>query len=79
MSDYDNTNRGAIWKNDKKETEKHPDFKGELNVDGVLYWVSAWKRSPGAKDNAPALNFNITKKDAVPASSEQSSTEDIPF
>ena len=30
--EYDNSNRGAIWKNDKKETEKHPDFTGEHNV-----------------------------------------------
>jgi len=26
--EYDNTNRGSIWKNDKKETENHPDFTG---------------------------------------------------
>ena len=30
--EFDNSNRGAIWKNDKKETEKHPDFTGEHNV-----------------------------------------------
>ena len=32
MAEFDNKNRGAIWKNDKKETEKHPDFTGEQNI-----------------------------------------------
>jgi hypothetical protein len=63
--DYDNTNRGSIWKNDKKETETHPDFTGSLNVDGVEYWVSAWKRKPGASEKAPALSFTVKAKDAA--------------
>lgn len=42
MTQYDNTNRGAIFKNDRKEKDKHPDYKGSVNADGVEYWVSAW-------------------------------------
>ena len=61
--EFDNTNRGAIWKNDKKETEKHPDFTGSLNVNGVEYWVSAWKRKADASDKVPALSFNIKPKE----------------
>ena len=61
--EYDNTNRGSIWKNEKKETEKHPDFTGSLNVEGVEYWVSAWKRKPDASDKAPALSFSIKEKE----------------
>jgi hypothetical protein len=63
MTEYDNTNRGSIWKNDKKETEKHPDFTGSLNVDGVEYWVSAWKRKEGAAAKAPALSFQVKPKE----------------
>jgi hypothetical protein len=67
MSDYDNSNQGAIWKNDKKMTENHPDFRGDLNVDGVEYWVSAWLRSPDASPKSPALKFKINRKDAQAA------------
>jgi len=63
MTEYDNTNRGSIWKNDKKENDKHPDFTGSLNVDGVEYWVSAWKRKEGASSKAPALSFSIKPKE----------------
>jgi uncharacterized protein (DUF736 family) len=42
MSDYDNTNTGALFKNDKKTTDKHPDYRGQVNVGGVEFWLSAW-------------------------------------
>jgi len=60
---YDNTNRGSIWKNDKKEKDTHPDFTGSINVEGVEYWVSAWKRKEGAKPKAPALSFSVKRKE----------------
>lgn len=63
MSNYDNRNRGAIWKNDDKQEDKHPDFKGSLNVDGVEYWVSAWKRKDGANPKSPSLSFTVKPKD----------------
>jgi hypothetical protein len=63
MPEYSNENRGAIWKNDKKETERHPDFTGSLNVEGVDYWVSAWKRGPDANPRAPALSFSVKRKE----------------
>lgn len=87
MSDYDNTNRGGIWKNDKKETDKHPDFTGNLDVDGVEYWVSGWKRDPDSNPKAPALRLRVKKKDTKPAakadgfrdSTPDNFDDDIPF
>lgn len=66
MANYDNNNRGSIWKNEKKDKDTHPDFTGSLNVDGVEYWVSAWKRKDGASPKAPALSFSIKPKDEQP-------------
>jgi hypothetical protein len=60
---YDNKNRGAIWKNDDKREDNHPDFKGSLNVDGVEFWVSAWKRKEDAGPKSPALSFSIKPKE----------------
>ena len=60
---YDNTNRGSIWKNERKESDTHPDFTGSLNVNGVEFYVSAWKRKPDANPKAPALSFSIKPKD----------------
>ena len=35
-------NSGVLFKNDKKETDKHPHYKGNITVDGKDYWLSAW-------------------------------------
>lgn len=41
MSEYDNTNRGALFRNDKDGNEKRPDYTGKINVDGKDYVLSA--------------------------------------
>ena len=46
--EFDNTNRGAIYKNEKKEEAKHPDMSGTLNVNGTEYWISGWKKTSKA-------------------------------
>jgi len=42
---YDNTNRGALFKNDDKQSDNHPDYKGSINVNGVDMWVSGWLKT----------------------------------
>ena len=61
--EFDNTNRGAIWRNDKKTTEKHPDVTGSINVEGVDYWLSGWTKAQDATAKAPIMKFAITRKD----------------
>lgn len=39
---YSNENRGALFVNDRKQTEKHPDMQGKINVNGVDYYLSGW-------------------------------------
>ena len=39
---YDNTNRGSLFKNDRKELDNHPDYNGSINIDGKDYWLNGW-------------------------------------
>ncbi|MCS5590702.1 MAG: DUF736 family protein [Candidatus Thioglobus sp.] len=44
MTQYDDTNRGVLFVQRDKKTEKHPDFTGKLDVEGKEYRVAGWKR-----------------------------------
>jgi hypothetical protein len=57
MTEYDNTNRGALFKNDRRETDKHPEYSGTINVDGRDYWLSAW-----VKDGKKGKFFSLSVK-----------------
>lgn len=41
---YDNTNKIAIFRNNKGDNAKRPDYRGTLNIDGVEYKCSLWLR-----------------------------------
>lgn len=44
-------NSGSVFKNQKKQNDKHPDFTGQALIDGKAYWVSAWGKTD-KNDNA---------------------------
>lgn len=57
MTDYDNTNSGVLFKNDRKERPNQPDYRGSLDVEGVQYWVSAWIKTAGPSARNPGSKF----------------------
>ena len=67
-------NKGSLFKNDKKEEEKQPDFTGQANVDGTLYNVSAWINESKAGKKYFGLSFSIPNK-----KSEQFKDDDLAF
>ena len=35
-------NSGVLFKADKTDNDRAPQYKGNINVDGKDYWISAW-------------------------------------
>lgn len=63
---YDNTNSGALFKNDRKETANHPDYKGQINVNGVDYWLSAWIKPMKNDPEKRFMSLSVKAKEAAP-------------
>lgn len=38
---FDKTNRGTLRENTNRQEEWHPDFRGDVNVEGVDFWIDA--------------------------------------
>jgi uncharacterized protein (DUF736 family) len=57
---YDNTNRGALFKNGEKETDNHPDYRGDIDVNGVKFWLSAWIKE--SKKGMKYMSLSIKPK-----------------
>ena len=58
---YDDTNKGALFKNHKKESDRHPDYKGSLNVNGQEFWISSWLNT--SKKGEKYMSLSVTPKD----------------
>ena len=59
--EYKNENSGALFTNDRKETDNHPDLKGTINVDGQDYWISAWNKTSKAGNDY--ISLSVQKKE----------------
>jgi hypothetical protein len=42
-------NSGALFKNDRKDKDTHPDYTGSALIDGVDMWISAWIKKGNGK------------------------------
>lgn len=77
MTEYDNTNSGALFMNDRRTKPSHPNFKGSCTIktpDGELieYWVSGWEKS-GKKGPFVSLAFEPKEQKEGVASGASSS------
>lgn len=49
-------NSGALFVNNRKESEKHPDWSGSALIEGREFWISGWTKT-GAKGDFYSLSF----------------------
>lgn len=74
---YDNTNSGALFKNEDKAGEKHPDYKGTLNVGGKDFWIAAWIKT--SRNGQKFMSLSVQSKDKNERAAQGKKDSEIPF
>ena len=83
---------GSLFKNDRKEKETHPDYKGKVMLpNGEVRWLSGWKKQTASGDGWLSLSIGdlvqqsggggqpMTQHSAAKANAFVSDDSDIPF
>jgi len=80
---YNNTNSGALFKNEKRagKEDTDPDYTGKLDVAGTEYWLSAWLKKG---KNGTFMSLSVREKKAArhvpdPDPTNGRDADDIPF
>ena len=81
---YDNTNRGALFRNNRKEQDSQPDHTGSINIDGKEYYLNAWIKT--SQNGNKFFSLSVKPKDAKQSQLESPAQalpsehgDDIPF
>ena len=77
-------NTGVLFKNDKKLSDNHPDYKGSITVGGVEYWISSWIKQG---KNGKFMGLAVTPKETTAPAKSSNKTHsmddleesDLPF
>jgi hypothetical protein len=78
---------GSLFKNDRKEADTHPDYKGSALIGGVDHWLDAWINTDRNGNKYMSLKLkpkdqqaggNPAPRQAAPASQFDDDSE-VPF
>ena len=77
MPDYDNTNRGALFKNSRRRNDDDPLYKGNINIDGRDYWIASWLKT--SRDGDKYMSLSVRPKDEIKADKSLKTSASRPF
>lgn len=74
---YDNTDRGALFKNERKTQDNQPDYTGSINVGGAEFYLSAWIRTQ--QSGRKYMSLAVSAKDERKGRKARGEDEEIHF
>jgi len=70
---------GFLSRNQKRDSDRHPELRGNATIEGVEYWLSAWVKE---NDHGKYFKIAFTPKDTQRSAGEENQappSDDIPF
>jgi uncharacterized protein (DUF736 family) len=75
-----NNGSGTLFRNQKKETEKHPDYKGDGKLpDGTPVWISGWIKESSTGSKFLSLALQLKDEQPKAEKKDEKSEDDLPF
>jgi hypothetical protein len=71
---YDNTNHGVLFRNQQMARDSDADYRGNINVGGVEYWLNGWIKTSKAGEKYMSLSVRpkqTANLKRMPAEDEQ--------
>jgi uncharacterized protein (DUF736 family) len=72
-------NTGAIFKNDNKKADNHPDYRGKVNVNGKEMEIALWVKQGKSGSYFSASFSEPYVKTETPTISPVVPNDDLPF
>lgn len=72
-------NSGSLFRNERKTTDKHPDYNGSFNIDGVEYWISGWMKKSKAGKSFMSLSVSAKQPKEPGEALPPLDSDDLPF
>jgi hypothetical protein len=74
-------NSGVLFKSDKVDNDRAPQYKGNITVEGKDYWISAWVKEG---KSGKFMGLAVSPKEPMAKPSERSKatgfdSDDMPF
>lgn len=76
MSYEPKDNTGSLFKNDRKESDTHPDYKGSALLNGVDHWLDAWINTDRNGNKYMSLKFKPKQASSGRGESKQPYAEE---
>lgn len=75
--EYDNTNTGVLFKNDRKAASTHADWNGNININGEEFYLNAWIKEKKA-DGSKFFSLSVKPKDASASKPKAAARKPMP-
>ncbi len=80
MGNYElRDNSGTMFRNKRKEKENHPDWSGDVMVDGVTMWINGWEKKDKNGNVFYSFSFKPKQAKAEQRGGNIGPDDDIPF